>query len=198
VLVAALSTCTSPAVAQSESTPDERTDHVHVARVGVLGGLGFPRPLAIEGLVGIANTVAVGAEYSFLPNTTINGVDTTFWALAADARIFPFGGGFFIGARAGHQHLDGMTTVTVAPFGSATGALAVDTWFLNPRVGFLWMWHSGLALGIDAGVQLPLASTTTTTLPAGLTIDPRVTRVADTLGRSAIPTIDLLRLGIVL
>jgi hypothetical protein len=184
--------------AAAPAAEHETAGRGHFAHLGVLGGVGFPRPLAIEGLVGIADTIALGAEYSFMPNTTISGVDTRFWALAADARFFPFGGAFFLGARAGHQHLAGSTTVTVAPFGAASGAMAVDTWFLNPRAGFLFMWQSGLALGIDAGIQLPIASSESTTIPAGLTIDPRVTRVTDTLGKSVVPTIDLLQVGIVL
>jgi hypothetical protein len=168
------------------------------AHVGVLGGIGFPRPLALEGLIGVGHVLALGAEYSVLPTTTISGVETRFWALAADARIFPFGGPFFLGARAGHQHLSGSTTVAIPSIGAASGAVAVDTWFLNPRAGFLWMWHSGLALGIDAGVQIPIASNVSTTVPAGLSLDPRVMRVADALGKDVVPTLDLLRIGLVL
>ena len=44
---------------------------VHLA---VLGGFGFPRPLSIEGLVGVGDLVALGVEYSALPTMTIYGV----------------------------------------------------------------------------------------------------------------------------
>jgi hypothetical protein len=190
------------AEAPGAETPSARADEVgdrdSRVHVGVLGGIGFPRPLALEGLIGVGHVLALGAEYSVLPTTTISGVETRFWALAADARVFPFGGAFFLGARAGHQHLSGSTTVAIPSIGAASGALAVDTWFVNPRAGFLWMWHSGLALGIDAGVQVPIASNMSTTIPSGLSLDPRVTRVADALGKDLVPTIDLLRIGLVL
>ena len=74
--------------------------------------------------------------------------------------------------------------------------MAVDTWFVNPRVGFLWMWQSGIAVGFDAGLQFPLASdVTTTTSLGGSAIDGRVTSMSNTFGRRIVPTIDLLRIG---
>jgi hypothetical protein len=175
------------------------------ARIGLLGGIGLPRPLALEAIVGIDRTVAIGGEYSFLPRSTIGGVDTTFWALAGDARIFPFRGPFFLGFRGGHQRLGGEVTETIGSFGTFNGSMTVDTWFINPRIGVLFMWDSALAVGIDAGVQIPLSSSRSTSLPAGLPNDPRVTNVTDaltsvgdTLGSSVLPTFDVLRLGLVL
>jgi hypothetical protein len=174
-------------------------------RVAALGGISFPRPFVLEGLVGVERTFAMGAEYSFLPQSTIGGVDMTFWALTADARLFPFGGPFFIGLRGGHQHLSGSLTSSLGPIGTVTGTMSVDTWIVNPRVGLLWMWNSWLAVGVEAGVQIPLSSDTSTSLPANLPSDPRVTnvvdrlsRVTDALGASTLPTLDLLRLGLVL
>ena len=67
----------------------EDRDHV---RVGPLVGLGLPRPLAIEALVKIERVVGLGIEYSFLPRMNLFGVDTTFYAVAADLRLFPFRG----------------------------------------------------------------------------------------------------------
>ncbi|HEX3596817.1 MAG TPA: hypothetical protein VHU80_17025, partial [Polyangiaceae bacterium] len=91
-----------------------RVDHV---RVGVLGSLAFPRPLAIEGMVKLENMFGVGIEYSALPQLTIDGVQTHFWAIAADARYFPFHDAFFVGFRAGRQHLGGDGTVSVTGLG---------------------------------------------------------------------------------
>jgi hypothetical protein len=111
-------------------------------RIGAVAGVGFPHPLAIEALVKIEGVLALGLEYSALPKTTIVGVNAKAWALAADARIFPF-------------------------------------------------------RGIDAGVQIPIGASLTTTVPAGLPpqIDNTIASIANTFGNGVTPTVDLLRIG---
>jgi hypothetical protein len=174
-------------------------------RVGALAGVGLPRPLTFEALVGVDRTLAIGAEYSFLPRSTIGGVDTSFWAVAGDARIFPFRGPFFVGFRGGHQQLGGSMTATVGTFGAVTESMTVDTWFINPRIGVLWMWDSWFALGMEAGLQIPLTWEFSSSVPAGAANDARVkdaagtlTNALDTLGTSVLPSIDLLRIGFIL
>ena len=183
-----------PAPSADRPSSSQR-DRAHVA---VVGGIGFPRPLAIEALFGVNRILAIGLEYSFLPVTSIGGIDTSFSALAGDARFFPFRNSFFLGVRGGRQHLGRSATLTVPPYGSFHGSIDVDTWFINPRAGFLWMWESGLAIGSDVGVQIPLASNVSSTLPSGLLTDPRVTSVTSTFATSVIPTFDLLRIGLAL
>ena len=56
--------------------------------------------------------------------------------------------------------------------------------------------HEGITLGIDAGVQLPLGPSTTSTLP--LALYPEAESTVHTLGSSALPTINLLRIGLLL
>src|SRR6476619_7130758 len=76
---------------------DEGTSHKDSGiRVGALAGVGFPRPITIEGVVGVGRAIAVGAEYGFMPDSTIGGVDLTLWSLSGDARIFPFRSPFFL------------------------------------------------------------------------------------------------------
>jgi len=165
-------------------------------RVGAVAGIGFPQPLAIEAMAVMDGIVAVGVEYGGLPTTTFSGVQTSLWALAADARLFPSRGPFFIGLRAGRQHVGASTTVTIPRLGSALEELSVDSWLLNPRVGFLWTSNAGLAFGMDAGAQIPLGSSVSSTLP--LSLEPSAQRIADALGNSVIPTVDLLRVGLLL
>jgi hypothetical protein len=165
-------------------------------RAGVIAGIGFPNPLAVEALAEFSGYAAVGAEYGALPAVTIDGVRTSLWSLAGDVRVFPFRGAFFIGLRAGRQHVEATTTVTVMSFGSATEVLDLDAWFLNPRIGFLWTSREGFTLGIDAGVQIPLGPTLSSTLP--LALYPEAESTIHALGSSAIPTIDLLRIGLLL
>jgi hypothetical protein len=203
LVCAAAATCvlvavTSSSIARAQATPKEgeKSRPAEAPRVGVLGGIGFPHPLAVEGVFVIDHLVLLGAEYSALPATTFSGVQTSLWAVAADARVFPFRNAFFVGARAGQQHLDESATVTVSNVGSFSGSISTDTTFINPRIGFFWNWGA-LALGIDAGVQFPLSKSTASNVPAGISVPPAV-NVMPQLSQQVLPTIDLLRIGLVL
>jgi hypothetical protein len=183
------------AVPPAADRVDDEFSLRHV-RVGAIGGMGFPRPLAVEGMIMFGRTVALGAEYGVLPPVTIGGVRTSLWSLATDTRVFPFHGPFFIGLRAGRQHVDAATTITVGSVGSGPEVLALDSWFLNPRIGVLWTASNGIAFGFEVGVQIPVVASVASTLP--LSLDPAVQRTADSLGRSVIPTVDILRVGAIL
>jgi hypothetical protein len=165
-------------------------------RIGVLGGVGFPRPIAVEGLVDVGDVFAVGAEYGVLPTVTIDGVATSLWSLAVDARLFPLRGPFFVALRAGRQHVGATTHVAIESLGSALEVLSLDSWFLNPCVGVLWTSRAGLAFGVDVGIQIPVSPSVTSTLP--LSLYPSAQRTIDTLGKSVLPTLDLLRVGLLL
>lgn len=203
----ALMLSSSPAFAETLASEErdrpapgavERSDDDDDAlRIGAVAGVGFPRPLAFEALVKIEGVLALGLEYSFMPKTSIGGVETKFWALAGDARVFPFKNGFFVGLRGGRQVLSATATATIASLGTLTESGAAETWFVNPRIGFLWTWKGGFTLGLDAGVQIPIGPTLTTTLPTGISaqVDGTVATVANTFGNDVTPTIDLLRVG---
>jgi hypothetical protein len=194
-----------PAPQVAQPTPqDGRTSADHPLddsmprplRIGAIGGIGFPRVLAVEGMAVMGGVAALGLEYGALPATTIDGVQTSLWSLAGDARVFPFRGAFFVGLRAGHQHLGVSTTIVVPSLGSAPEELALDSWFVNPRLGFLWISRAGLTLGVEAGVQIPWSTAVSSTLP--LSLVPSAQQTADTLGNTVLPTVDLLRIGLLL
>ena len=185
-----------PAREKQEKEPAEHF------RIGPIVGVGFPRPFAVEGFVKFEKLVGVGFEYSFLPPTNVINVDTRFNAFAVDLRVFPFHGAFFIGARAGRQWLDAHATLSAAQLGSFTESMEASTWFFNPRAGVLHTFSSGITVGIDAGVQFPINPSYVRTGPAtaaGLAsqfdIDGALVTVANALGNSTTPTVDLLRLG---
>jgi hypothetical protein len=165
-------------------------------RVGALAGVGFPRPLSIEAMAEMSGWLAVGAEYGVLPSVTIDGVTTNLWSLAGDLRVFPFRNPFFVGLRAGRQHIGANTTVNVPMLGSAQETLGLDAWFVNPRVGILWTSREGITVGIEAGLQIPIGPNISSTLP--LSLDPSVEATIRTLGSSVLPTVDLLRIGLLL
>jgi hypothetical protein len=183
-----------------EASEAEKPEHF---RIGPLVGLSFPRPFAIEGFTKLEKLVGVGFEYSFMPRATIKSVDAGFDGVALDLRVFPFRGAFFLGARAGRQWLNANATITDARFGSIVESMDAATWFINPRAGFLYTFPNGITIGIDAGVQLPISPSYTRSGPAtaagltsGLEIEGTLQLVADALGNTTTPTIDLLRLGL--
>ncbi len=165
-------------------------------------GVGFPRPIAIEAFAKIERVVGVGLEYGFLPTISVLGADVSFKGVSADLRLFPFRGAFFIGARVGRQWLDAQTSVSVARFGSITETMAAATWFVNPRIGFLHTFESGITLGVDAGIQLPINPTYERDGPATAlgygnpnNINQTLASVAGALGNNVTPTFDALRVG---
>jgi hypothetical protein len=106
------------------------------------------------------------------------------------------GNGFFLGLRAGYQRIAASATVGVATLGTITESATAESVFMNPWLGFLWTWANGFTIGLDAGVQLPVSASISTTLPEGIVqLDSSMTRVANALGHEPTPTIDLLRVG---
>jgi len=178
-----------------------RTDHW---RVGALAGVGFPRPLAVEGIVKLERVLALGLEYSALPQISVSDVQVSAWAIAGSARVFPFRGPFFVGLRAGRQHVNAQASVSGYGY-TVPVALGVDTTFLNPQLGLLWTWEPGFSIGIDAGLQIPLTSSTSSQLNATppssaqqyvAPAQDRIESVAGRIGQTVLPAIDLLRIGV--
>jgi hypothetical protein len=165
-------------------------------RLGAVAGVGFPRPFAVEVLASFATLVDLGVEYGFLPAMDLDAVHTDLWSIAGDLRVRPFHGAFFLGVLAGRQHVGAATTLTASGFGAATEQVGLDSWFVNPRIGFLWTTDFGLALGMDAGVQVPVTSSVTSSLP--LSLYPAAQARSNALGATWLPTLDLLRIGLML
>lgn len=193
VLAASLAPRTVLAVADQDRPTEAASEGVRPVRYGAIAGVGFPRALAFEGLVRATDLFAFGVEYGVLPGVTVDGVHANMWSLAADARYFPFRGAFFVGVRAGRQHIGGDALIALNPLGPATENLGVDTWFINPRVGLLWTSHDGITLGIEAGVQIPVGVDVTSNWP--LSLVPGAEATASSFGRTWLPTLDLLRVG---
>src|SRR6185436_16681768 len=110
--------------------------------------------------------------------------------------LFPLRNVLFLGLRAGRQHIAADTTVISEERGLVPAGVRVDTWYLNPRLGLLWTSNFGLAVGADIGVQIPVSSQVESTFPAGAASNTAV-RVANSFGKAVVPSIDLLRIGLV-
>jgi len=184
----------TPARERDQATHESPSTRDDAWRLGVLGGIGFPRPLTIEAMLKVKRVLALGAEGGFLPTLSVSGVDTSVWSLAGDVRVFPFQGAFFVGVRVGYQHLGASTTVNVPSVVSASESVSLDSVYVNPRLGFLWTLRSGFTIGIDAGVQVPLSTSFSTTLPVAVASVVQQNTAVQTLS-GVLPTVDLLRIG---
>jgi hypothetical protein len=188
----------SPVGAHDASHPEEDKASMfstEKTRFGINGGIGFPRPVGVGAFLQWDKHWSLGADYSLLPTTKIADVNLDFWAATAGARLYPFHGAFYVGLKSGYQHLSASGYITQ----SGTTALAqgsIDTFLVNPEIGFMFTWDSGLALGFGAGIQIPLYSNATTT--SNLPVAADVLGAVGKIGTSSVPTVDLLRVGFVL
>ena len=157
--------------------------------MGALAGIGFPRPLSLEVLTKLGGYVGLGIEYGILPSLTIAGVNASGWSATVDTRVFPFRGAFFLGLRGGYDRVDGHATVR-----AFNESAQVDNWMINPRLGFAWTFPSGFIVSTEAGVQVPVSSSFSTSLPEPLAVALRDSTVVRTIN-GVLPTVDLLRLG---
>jgi hypothetical protein len=193
----------APAAAQEREQPTASGPSARPVHVGAVAGLAFPRPIAAEVMVCVERRAILGVEYSALPAITIAGIRTTLWGVAGDARVFPFHAPFFVGLRAGMQHLGASGSASFPSTGPVAASLTATTWYLNPRVGVLWTFDSGITLGLDAGVQVPVATSESRTTAGLANVPPqvvddgfaRVTSVSDPIVRGVLPTFDLLQFG---
>ncbi len=167
----------------------------HLFRVGAIAGIGFPRPLGVEAMVKVGGYVALGVEYSVLPTFDIAGIDTKLWSVAGDLRVFPLRNAFFVGVTGGYQFLRAAGALGAAGFNLPAESAELDSWYLTPKIGFLWTIKYGLTVGIDGGVQLPLAAAFQTTLPTEGPVAHATQNVVRTLS-GPLPAVDLLRIGL--
>lgn len=174
----------------ADSTSNDEHDDM---RFGVIAGVGFPHPIAVEGMMKIADWVAIGFEYGVLPTSSFGSVDLSMQSYAADARFFPFRGAFFVGARMGYQSARASAVITVGS-ASSEQTLNMTSWYVNPRLGILWTSKPGFTIGTELGLQIPMAARTSGSNSLGIPVELPENPIA-TLNRSVLPTVDVLRLG---
>jgi hypothetical protein len=130
------------------------------ARIGLMLGLiSLPRPLEAELSIKMGRYLAIGGQYSVLPDLTPPGFDADLKlnALQGVARIFPFGGGFYFGSGFGYQQFRASLGSTDPSSGDhLVVSCDMSGLFVTPQLGWLWIWESGFAFGINIGAQIPI------------------------------------------
>jgi hypothetical protein len=136
-------------------------------RFGGSLSLGVPHPifLDVETIESPQLTLALGLGGLGIPIKTKNLDDAklSIGAIDVRARWHPFSGAFFLGGILGVQSLQGSASETIAVSSETvhtTVKVDVGTGYFTPHLGWLWMFKSGLALGTELGLQVPLGTKT--------------------------------------
>ena len=144
-------------------------------RLGPMVGVGLPNVLSFGGLLKLTRYLGGGLNIGLIPTVRVKyyGQATLLYQeYDIYGRIFPFGGGFFLGAGVGYEVVkgtmsDSMDTSTYSnllPPGLSIpnpltyqSAGSVKTMVLTPEIGYLYTTGIGFSIGIDVGAQLPIA-----------------------------------------
>jgi hypothetical protein len=104
--------------------------------------------------------LGAGVDYQALPDVTVSPVTVGGSLLSAAARVYPFGGTFFLGGGIAHQALHGQ-------FHGSDIGVAARTGFSAATANIGFMGHDGFVLGADIGLLFPLGSSRVTVRDTG-------------------------------
>ena len=159
----------------AEPTASEESSS-RVIRLGPVVGVGLPGLVSIGGLLKLTSYLGFGVNMGLIPSMHISYYgDATLSYQEYDAygRLFPFGGGFFLGAGVGYATVKGTMkdTFDTAAY-QAPAALkgisvpnplsyqsegTVRTMILAPQIGYFYTTDIGFSIGLDVGAQVPIA-----------------------------------------
>jgi hypothetical protein len=191
-------------------------------------GTGLPDVLNLGGTIKLTPYFGAGINVGLIPSIHLSlygDATVSYQEYDLYGHIHPFGGSFFFGAAVGYATMSGtfnqtynatdfMLPATIFPTSVTVNSQAsVRTLVLTPQIGFLHTFGSGFSLGIDAGLQMPLAPSqikyTTQVSPASVqtacsqvpeckqdesTSEDKVRGTLNTIGRTMLPTFNL-RIG---
>jgi hypothetical protein len=95
--------------------------------------------------------LGAGLDYQALPDVSISPVTIGGSLLSAGARVYPFGGAFFLGGGMAYQSIH-------AQFHDSDIGVAARTGFSAATANIGFMGHYGFVLGADIGLLFPLGS----------------------------------------
>jgi hypothetical protein len=139
-----------------ETDDEDKTDQF---KIGPVVGAGIPSLLSVGGTVKVTRFLGAGVNLGLIPTVQLSyygDATLSYKHLDFYGRLYPFGGGFFLGAGAGYVTVDGTLKKS---FEGATyeGDGSVRTLMLTALIGYFHTFDIGLSLGIDGGAQIPIA-----------------------------------------
>jgi hypothetical protein len=161
-------------------------------QIGPVVGAGLPSLLNFGVAVKLTRYVGAGINIGIIPTLKISyyGQATlAYQEYDVYARVYPFGGAFFLGTGIGYEAVQGTlaTTVDLTPYqqGLPAGSFpnsvdyasqgSVKTLVLTPQIGLFHTFGSGFSLGFDVGLQVPIApSQVTLKSQVNLLTDPQI------------------------
>lgn len=193
-------------------------------KIGPVVGAGVPELLSIGGTLKVTRFLGAGVNLGLIPKVHLSfygDATLSYQHFDVYGRIYPFGGGFFLGAGVGYATVSGtlQKTVDLSEYAGFPGVPAsltyqssgsVRTLMLTALIGYFYTFDCGFSLGFDGGAQIPIApsqvsfeSGVNATLPQAakdkyLTpVDQSVKDSLEKIGRTTIPTVNL-RIGWIL
>lgn len=175
-------------------------------RAGPTVGVGAPDGVRLGMFAKWRGLLGGGVAVSLLPETSIPGVDAKVVRASGEAfaRVHPFRGALFLGVAGGYAQTKGTAGETKMAFHQRqrieTHAYA-SAIYVAPQVGLQWMHSSGLTIGFDVGVEIPVATNGPTFDAAryGLVVPVdgkgSLADASRSMTASPIPVIHLLELG---
>lgn len=204
---------------EPKSKDDESDGVLGPFRIGGLVGVGLPSILSFGAMIKLTRYFGAGLNVGLIPAIKLSlygQAELSYQEYDIYGRLFPFGGNLFLGAGVGYASIKGSfkSSYDVSAFQSVAPNLpnplfvasvgSVRTLVLTPTIGLLHTFGSGFTLGIDLGVQIPIAPSTTrfnTTVPPSVPPevvdqyvkpnDKKVQDTLDTVGHTILPTLNL-------
>ncbi|MBN1605539.1 MAG: hypothetical protein JW940_02845 [Polyangiaceae bacterium] len=159
-------------------------------RLGPVVGAGLPDLFSLGGLLKITDYLGAGVNVGIIPSVRIafyGDATVSYNEYDVYGRLFPFGGGFFVGAGVGYATVEGTlkrtfdTSSYVSQLPASLNIPAqvtyesrgsVETMVLTPQLGYFYTTRVGFSIGIDFGAQIPIAPSdisydSSAPLPAG-------------------------------
>lgn len=215
----------SPPASSDEERPDSEEEDDSPGglfgpfRIGALVGVGLPSVFSFGGAIKLTRYLGAGVNVGLIPTIKISlygEAQLSYQEYDAYGRLFPFGGMFFVGAGVGYATIKGSfkSSYDVRPYQVIAPTLpdtlavesiaSVRTLVLTPQIGLQHIFGSGFTLGVDVGLQVPLAPSEIhfdTQIPPDVPaevvekfVKPNDQKVRDTLetvGRATVPTLNL-------
>jgi hypothetical protein len=143
-------------------------------RLGPLVGVGLPNLLNFGGTLKITRYFGAGVNVGLIPKlklATYGEAAVSYQEYDLYGRIFPFGGGFFIGTGVGYARAEGSfeKSMDISSYArqypqlnlptdiSSDSKGSVQSMVLTPQLGYFQIFGSGFCVGVDIGAQIPIA-----------------------------------------
>ena len=190
-------------------------------RIGPVIGVGLPSFLSFGGAIKLTKYFGAGINFGIVPEIQFayyGDATVSYQSVNIYGHIHPFGGGFFLGAGIGYAHVRGtyadefdISAYAPAPIPGVnldsfpyTSEATVQTLVLTPELGYFFTFKSGFTMGIDAGIQIPIApseidfeSHVDSDIPDAVVerftkpTDERVESTLERVGQTILPTIGI-------